>query len=119
MTPIGQYKREVSKKLYCRNRMHRELMDKFDLALSTFLEDNPQPTYPELCYALGTPEIMSQLLMENVSPDEPAHFRKKRHAAWGCISVTVSLLLILSAALLFWKSEPIITYEDCYISEAS
>lgn len=118
---IFKYKKALKKNLRCTRNTQKQLMKKFEITLSTFLEDNPSPNTDELCTAFGLPKEMASVLMEEVTPEEIARCRKNtiivRSVAGVLIGVILFLAVAISIQLYLYKERPIIYDDEVIVDE--
>lgn len=91
---ISKYKKALKKNLRCTRNTQKQLLKKFEITWSTFLEDNPTPSMDELCTAFGSPKEMASVLMEEVTPEEIARYRRRKVLLWGAFGCVLALVLI-------------------------
>lgn len=95
---VTRYKKILKRNLYCSGNTRKRLLQKFEIALSAFLEDNPTPSMDELSAAFGPPKEMASVLMEEVPKQEVARYRARNIWLWcilGCIGACVLVWCIL------------------------
>lgn len=118
---IFKYKKALKKNLRCTRNSQKQLMKKFEITLSTFLEDSPSPNTDELCTAFGSPKEMASVLMEEVTPEEIARCRKNtiivRSVAGVLIGVILFLAVTISIQLYLYKERPIIYDDEIIVDE--
>ena len=90
---ISKYKKALKKNLRCTRNIQKQLLKKFEITWSTFLEDNPTPSMDELCTAFGSPKEMASVLMEEVTPEEIARYRRRKVLLWGAFGCVLALVL--------------------------
>lgn len=91
---ISRYKKAVKKNLRCTRNTQKQLLKKFEITWSTFLEDNPTPSMDELCTAFGSPKEMASVLMEEVTPEEIVRYRRRKFFLWGIFGCVLVLVLV-------------------------
>lgn len=96
---ISKYKKALKKNLHCTRNTQKQLLKKFEITWSTFLEDNPAPSMDELCTAFGSPKEMASVLMEEVTPEEIARYRRRKFFLWGISGCVLALVLVWSILL--------------------
>lgn len=120
---VAHYKKELKKNLRCSGKVKEQLLSKFSLSLSTFLEDTPNPTMDELCTAFGSPKEMALVLMEEVTPEETARYRRNtifvRAIAGGLAGVILFFAVAISIQLYLYKSSPIIYDDEIIVDEVT
>lgn len=118
---ISKYKRALKTNLRCTRNTQKQLLKKFEITLSTFLEDNPSPSLDELCTAFGAPKEMASVLMEEVTPEEIARFRKNtiivRSVAGVLIGVILFLAVAISIQLYLYQEKPVIYDDEIIVDE--
>lgn len=106
---VTQYKKALRKNLPCSGKVKRRLLSKFNASLSSFLEEAPTPGMDELYTAFGAPGEMASILMEEVTAEEMACYRKNSMAtqiiACSLIGITLFLLVATSTCIYFYKEE--------------
>ena len=73
---MKQYRRVLKRKLRCSWGVRKRLLEKFDDAAFSYLENEPTPALAEVTEAFGTPEEMARTLMEEVTPKEAAAYKR-------------------------------------------
>lgn len=96
---ISKYKKALKKNLRCTRNTQKQLLKKFEITWSTFLEDNPTPSMDELCTAFGSPKEMASVLMEEVTPEEIARYRRRMFFLWGILGCVLALVLVWGVLL--------------------
>ena len=91
---ISKYKKALKKNLRCTRNTQKQLLKKFEITWSTFLEDNPTPSMDELCTAFGSPKEMASVLMEEVTPEEIVRYRRRKFFLWGIFGCVLALVLV-------------------------
>lgn len=110
----ARYRRALKRALHCGGNARRELLAKFDLSLSTFLEDHPAPTDAELSAAFGTPEEMARVMMEGVGEEEKARYYRGKRVVQALAGVVVILYVLFSLYIFIEKEIPVEIYHSCY-----
>lgn len=90
---ISKYKKVLKKNLRCPRNTQKQLLQKFDVSLSRFLEENPSPSMDKLCTAFGSPKEMASILTEEVIPAEIARYRRKRYFFLGILGCIIAIVL--------------------------
>lgn len=91
---ISKYKKALKKNLRCTHNTKKQLLKKFEITWSTFLEDNPTPSMDDLCTAFGSPKEMASVLMEEVTPEEIVRYRRRKFFLWGIFGCVLALVLV-------------------------
>lgn len=91
---ISKYKKALKKNLRCTRNTQKQLLKKFEITWSTFLEDNPTPSMDDLCAAFGSPKEMASVLMDEVTPEETARYRRRMIFLWGILGCVLALVLV-------------------------
>lgn len=73
---MKQYRRVLKRKLRCSWGVRKRLLEKFDDAAFSYLENEPTPALAEVTEAFGPPEEMARTLMEEVTPKEAAAYKR-------------------------------------------
>lgn len=76
---VKQYRRALKRKLRCSGGVRKRLLEKFDGAAVSYLENEPTPALAGVTEAFGPPEEMARTLMEEVTPKEATAYK------WGVI----------------------------------
>lgn len=107
-----KYKNKLRKKLRCTNTARERLLDSFDSTLEGYLDENPNASLEDLCNAFGPPEEMANILMEQVSSEEVAIYRRRKLCVC-VIGVLLAVALIVMALIVFlWKEKPFIADDE-------
>lgn len=118
---VTQYKKELKKNLRCSSNVKKRLMGKFDCSLSTFLDDKPTPDIDELCTAFGSPKEMASVLMEEVTPEEAARYRKNtiiaRIVAGATAGTILFLIVAISVQIYFYKEQDVVIENEIIVIE--
>ena len=108
---ISRYQGELKKHMHCAVSTKQKLIMQFNDSLSSFLEDQPDPTYEQLIGAFGPPQEMASILMESLSEKQKAHYRFVQKAKKIIVAVLAALFILFSAYV-FWEKEfSVITIE--------
>lgn len=114
---ISRYKKALKKNLHCTRNTQKQLLKRFELTWSTFLEDNPAPSMDDLCAAFGSPKEMASILMEEVTLEEIARYRRRKVLLWGAFGCVLALVLIWGVLVVIEGCE-IITEGVSVVDEA-
>ncbi len=102
MKLTDRYNRQVRKNLHCDRKTKRTLMDSFKNIQERYLEDEPDPTWEQLCKAFGAPEEMATSLMTNVSQeDQKRYLRQRKRCRIGLGIAAGALFATLVALTIF------------------
>lgn len=112
---IARYRRELRKQLPCLPHRKKQMLDKFESALLSFLEDCPNPVYAQLKAAFGPPEEMALVLMEAVPEKEKRHFVLWQRVGRDLLILLFILTLVFCFYVYYLNELTIITvYDDVY-----
>ena len=92
---VKQYRRALKRKLRCSGGVRKRLLEKFDGAAVSYLENEPTPALAGVTEAFGPPEEMARTLMEEVTSEEATAYK------WGVIVRRVIAAVALAAVLGF------------------
>ncbi|MCD7880418.1 MAG: hypothetical protein LUG47_01815 [Clostridiales bacterium] len=109
------YQKAIKRGLYCGRKVKKRLLAELDGMAAPLLAENPAPTREELETALGTPEAVSASLMEGVSQQERATYRRNRLLLRIGLVVFVLALVIFTLWLVYMYSIPIEVVETTYV----
>ena len=109
---VKQYRKKLSKELLCTKSVKKRLIGEFDKLVLNYSEENSVPTVDTLTAAFGTPNDMANTLMESVSAEEMAVY-KKRCIINRAISITLVIaLLIFVIYVFFWMQKPLVAVDE-------
>lgn len=117
---VNQYKKALKKNLRCSSNVKERLIDKFNRSLSTLLDDKPTPSMNEICDAFGSPKDMALVLMEEVTPEEIALYRRRKiitRIILGAITVLFLAFVINVAVAVYRFNSTPFSIEDEIIVE--
>lgn len=106
-----QYRNALKKELRCGNKAKKRLLAGFDQTLNIYLYENESPTFADLCAAFGSPEVMADILMAQVTPLEQKNYQRICTIKKICISILLVSFVIFTIWLFFFK-EVGLTYTD-------
>lgn len=114
---VRRYKKALKKDLCCCGIVKKQLLERFDLSLSAFLEDAPSPTMDQLCAAFGPPKEMAKILMATLPPNELVRYHRKTLLTKIAIWALVFLFLLGGVVLYIEKSAPVEIHDGLIIDE--
>ena len=97
---MKQYRRVLKRKLRCSWGVRKRLLEKFDDAAFSYLENEPTPALAEVTEAFGPPEEMARTLMEEVTPKEAAAY--KRGVVLRIVIAGILVASVIAATLWIW-----------------
>jgi hypothetical protein len=119
---VTQYKKALKKSLRCSSSVKERLLGRFDLSLSAFLEDSPNPTMTEMNAAFGSPRDMASVLMEGVSAEENSKYRKTRlitKTIAGIVTgVLLTLVIVFTLYIYYEKQIPVVHDDAVYVEDS-
>lgn len=104
---VDQYRKDLKRFLLCSSKVKERLLNQYEYTLLFFLADNPSPTMDELNQAFGTPVVMAQTLMAEVTPEEYKKYRVIMVIKRIFIGILLGIFLIFTAYVYFVKETPI------------
>lgn len=109
---VAQYEKELKKKLPCGGNELKKLLSRFQVMLSSFLEENPNPTAEELHTAFGPPEAMAEVLSDGISPEEKARYQNGKKLRRVMAGILAALVLLATIYVFFIKQRPLTSVDD-------
>ena len=97
---MKQYRRVLKRKPRCSWGVRKRLLEKFDDAAFSYLENEPTPALVEVTEAFGPPEEMARTLMEEVTPKEAATY--KRGVIFRIVVACILLASVIAGAVWVW-----------------
>lgn len=116
---IRCYLRQLKSSLQCGFRTRKKLLAQFRHSLSTFLEENPNPTFEHLIASFGPPEEMADILMEEVTEAELRQYCHHRKLTQFLTGLTVILFILFSLYVLYLKEVTVISFEGELIPDTT
>ncbi len=93
---LDKYLKDIRKCLPCSNAVWKDISRDFNVALSTFCDENPDFNEHLLIDAFGTPQEMADELLKKVPLSEIERYKKIRLNSIIFISVIIAMICILS-----------------------
>ena len=100
---MKQYRRVLKRKLRCSWGVRKRLLEKFDDAAFSYLENEPTPALAEVTEASGPPEEMARTLMEEVTPKEAAAYKRGTILRRVLAGVAAAAVLAFAIYTFCWK----------------
>ena len=100
---MKQYRRVLKRKLRCSWGVRKRLLEKFDDAAFSYLENEPTPALAEVTEAFGPPEEMARTLMEEVTPKEAAAYKRGTILRRVLAGVAAAAVLSFAIYTFCWK----------------
>ena len=100
---VKQYRRALKRKLRCSWGVRKRLLEKFDDAAFSYLENEPTPALAEVTEAFGPPEEMARTLMEEVTPKEAAAYKRGTILRRVLAGVAAAAVLAFAIYTFCWK----------------
>lgn len=100
---VKQYRRALKRKLRCSWGVQKRLLEKFDDAAFSYLENEPTPALAEVTEAFGPPEEMARTLMEEVTPKEAAAYKRGTILRRVLAGVAAAAVLAFAIYTFCWK----------------
>lgn len=100
---MKQYRRVLKRKLRCSWDVRKRLLEKFDDAAFSYLENEPTPALAEVTEAFGPPEEMARTLMEEVTPKEAAAYKRGTILRRVLAGVAAAAVLAFAIYTFCWK----------------
>lgn len=100
---MKQYRRVLKRKLRCSWGVRKRLLEKFDDAAFSYLENEPTPALAEVTEAFGPPEEMARTLMEEVTPKEAAAYKRGTILRRVLAGVAAAAVLAFAIYTFYWK----------------
>lgn len=116
---IRKYKGMLKQNLHCSSTTRKQLLQKFELMLSTFTADLPTPNMDDLRSAFGSPKEMASILMEEVSAEEIAQHRKKTIFLRVLCGLFAAVVIAGAVYIYFYKEVPVKSNDYVVIDETS
>lgn len=109
---VKKYRKRLEKRLCCGHEARKRLLGQFDRTLQVYLEDYPDPNMDDLCSAFGLSKQMAQELMNDVSAEEYAKWRRncRLRRVFSCLAAVV--LLLVCAGIIFYMKQPVVIQEQ-------
>ena len=109
---VEQYRKKLSKELLSTKAVKKRLLGEFDKLVLNYSEDDPVPTIDTLTAAFGSAKDMAYTLMESVSAEEVAAYKKR-----CIINRAISITLVIAAFLFviyvfFWMRKPLVIVDE-------
>ncbi len=100
---MKQHRRVLKRKLRCSWGVRKRLLEKFDDAAFSYLENEPTPALAEVTEAFGPPEEMARTLMEEVTPKEAAAYKRGTILRRVLAGVAAAAVLAFAIYTFCWK----------------
>ena len=98
---VDKYLKDIRKCLPCSNAVWKNISRDFNVALSTFCDENPDFNEHLLIDAFGTPQEMADELLKKVPLSEIERYKKIRLNSIIFISVIIAMICILSLTYIY------------------
>lgn len=115
----AQYRNALKKELQCSKKVKERLIENFDQALSSYLEDYPAPNMDDLMLAFGPPEVMAKILIKEVTPQEQKQHHRNTLLSRIFACILAAIVVFFTFYAFFFKEFRLTSADNATIDSVS